>query len=233
MKMNRDALVAGGVAGAAFIASAQHIWHVTVDAGNPGLIAALHPAAIDGLIYIGIRAVQRGQRRSGTFALFYGAAYSLAFNAASYGGFRMHWIALAACLPIALVAAVLIVHGSHAPVAAEPEVVRVARELLPIVPLVHAVTPRPSAVRVPRQRAVHPVSGGPAIGWDLDKVVDMLQRGEADAAIMSASGVSAKGLQRARRAVRAVAGGQTDVDIIKGDLTAAFVAKVRKAMEVA
>jgi hypothetical protein len=230
MKIDRDALVAGGVACAAFIASAQHIWSVTVEAGNPGVIAALHPLAIDGLIYIGIRSVQRGQRRSGGFALVYGAGYSLAFNAASYGGFRMSWVAMAACLPIALVAAVLIVHGrKHA----EPELapaVEVREVLVPIVPegmrTLRLVPTPPVRVASTSTRALsnRPTSGGPALSWDVDKVVDMLLKGEDVSGL-----VSDKVAQRVRRVLRAASEDKMVAEISKGDLTLTFVQRVMDA----
>jgi hypothetical protein len=220
MKFDRDAAVAGFVAGAAFIASAQHIWHVTELAGNPGVIAALHPAAIDGLIYIGIRSVQKGRRGQGAFAVAYGAAYSVAFNASSYGMFRMPAWALAACLPIALVAAVLIVHGGghREPVPVEP------------VPVVEPA-PVPIPVRIPRPRSA-PTSGGPAIGWDMDKAVDMLRREEADADIRTATGASVKSLRRTKQVFAAIKAGQADADIVRpGNITLGLVARVRRIME--
>lgn len=112
-KGKRDEIVAGIVAGGAFIASAAHIITVAVESGNHPAIAAVHAIGIDGLIYIGIRAMQRGQRLSGGAALIYGAAVSLIFNAASYGAFAMPKIVIAFTMPVALLLAVLVVHGSH------------------------------------------------------------------------------------------------------------------------
>lgn len=97
-------------------------------------------------------------------------------------------------------------------------------------PWTDKVVPVPS-VPVQRRPANAPVSGGPAIGWDLDKVVRMVQEDHAAAAIIE-TGVSVKNLQRVRRVVRAVASGQTDGDIVRGDITAKFVSLVRAAMEV-
>lgn len=137
MKIKRDELVAGGVALAAFLSSAQHIYAVCALAGNPGLVAAIHPLGIDGLVYIGIRAMQRGNKGAGASAIAYGALYSLAFNAASYGAFPMPTWALAACMPLAMVFAFLIVHGGHGkivePIEEEARVVEVIRTVERIV----------------------------------------------------------------------------------------------------
>jgi hypothetical protein len=227
-RIDRDALAAGGVATAAFIASAQHIWHVTQLAGNPAAIAALHPLALDGLLYVGIRGIQRGQRGWGTVALLYGAAYSLWFNAASYQAVQMPKLVLAACLPIAFVLAILIVHGQHKVEAPEPvvrevevikevqveKIVHVYPELLPIIPPVRL------------SLSNRPTSGGPALSWDVDKVVDMVLKGEDVSAL-----VSDKIAQRVRRVLRAAAEDKVAAEITKGDLTAKFVGRVLAARE--
>lgn len=100
-------------------------------------------------------------------------------------------------------------------------------------PWTSAPVPVPSVPvpSVPRPR-VAPTSGGPAIGWDLDKVVRLVQEGRPDEYIQSGHVVSAKTLQRTRRVVRAIASGQADEDIVRGDITAKFVGLVRAAMEV-
>lgn len=234
MTMNRDALVAGGVAGAAFVASAQHIWSVTVAAGNPALIAALHPLAIDGLVYIGIRSVQRGNRGAGVFALVYGAGYSLAFNAASYGGFAMHWTAMAACLPIALVAAVLIVHGGrHAPVepVVEPlEDVEPVHAVAVVEPVMMEPAPlvQPSVLQLtPDARPVVRASTG-RVSWDVAKVVHLLQDGRD----VPEDVASAKNVQRVRYIVRAIQDGAADASIVQpGNRSLALVQGVRSAMK--
>jgi hypothetical protein len=96
-------------------------------------------------------------------------------------------------------------------------------------------TPVPVPVpSVPRQRRASnaPTSGGPAIGWDVAKVVRLVQEGRASTDIQAAASVSAKIVQRVTRVVRAIASGAADVDIVKGDITGPYVATIRKAMEV-
>lgn len=110
--MNRDEVVAGGVAASAFACSAMHIYSVALDAGNPWPIAVVHPLGLDGLIYIGIRAVQRGRRVTGWLGTAYGVVMSLAFNAASYAHVPLPTWVMALAMPAALVLAVLVVHGS-------------------------------------------------------------------------------------------------------------------------
>ena len=87
---------------------------------------------------------------------------------------------------------------------------------------------------VPRQRRASnaPTSGGPAIGWDVAKVVRLVQEGRASTDIQAAANVSAKIVQRVTRVVRAIASGAADVDIVRGDITGQYVATIRKAMEV-
>jgi len=84
-------------------------------------------------------------------------------------------------------------------------------------------------VPVPRPRTA-PTSGGPAIGWDVDKVVVALLRNE-DAAGLA----SPKSVQRVRRVLSALAAGQDMATIVRGDMTLKFATTVqaawRKAME--
>lgn len=232
LKAKRDEIVAGGVALSAFAASAQHIFHVTQAAGNPDVVAALHPAGIDGLIYIGIRAMQQGNRWAGGLAIAYGAGYSLAFNAASYGGFRMPVWALAACMPLAMFLAFLIVHGGHKAVQAAVETVEVIREvqvlpqLLPIVPLV----PRVQAPALPA--AVAKASTRQA-SWDVEKVVAMIVDGKETAEIQAVVDVHTKTLQRTRRVVKLIQSGVSTEDIIsevKPPISRAGVERIRAAM---
>lgn len=75
---------------------------------------------------------------------------------------------------------------------------------------------------VPRPRNA-PTSGGPAIGWDVDKVVRLVLEGRPDADILEH--VSAKNLQRVRRVVRQLPGGVQTADTPK------FVQSVRAAWE--
>jgi uncharacterized protein YerC len=234
LKAKRDEIVAGGVALSAFAASAQHIFHVTAAAGNPDVVAALHPAGIDGLIYIGIRAMQQGNKKAGGLAIAYGAGYSLAFNAASYGGFVMPVWALAACMPLAMFLAFLIVHGGHKVVQAAVETVEVIREvqvlpqLLPIVPLApKAQAPAlPVAVAKSRTRAA---------GWDVEKAVAMIVDGKSDQEIMEVvEGIgNVKTLQRNRRVVKLLQAGMTPEDIkaeVTPPMSLAHITRVQAAM---
>jgi hypothetical protein len=111
MKITGTAVTANIVAGAAFLASAQHIYKVAHEAGNPESIAAVHAVGIDGLILIGINAL-KVSRVAGIVAILYGAGVSLVFNAASYGAFEMHPLALAVTMPVALVLAYVTVQAS-------------------------------------------------------------------------------------------------------------------------
>ena len=86
----------------------------------------------------------------------------------------------------------------------------------------------PSVPRPPRPSSA-PTSGGPAINWDLDKVVRLVQEGQPDADIIAA-GVSAKNLQRVRRVVRGLSAGLAEADLVRGDITTKFVQSIRKAM---
>jgi hypothetical protein len=75
-----------------------------------------------------------------------------------------------------------------------------------------------------------PTSGGPAISWDLDKVVAMELAGQDVTGL-----VSPKNLQRVRRVLRALAADMVVAEFGKGDLTAQFIQRVTaarlKAME--
>lgn len=115
-RTNRDQVVAAGVALSAFAGSAAHIYSVARDAGNPEIIAALHPAGLDGLIYIGIRGIGRGRKVAGWLATGYGVVASLTFNAVSYAHVPMPAWVMAVAMPVALVLAVLVVgHGADEP----------------------------------------------------------------------------------------------------------------------
>lgn len=246
LKDKREEIVAAGVALSAFAASAQHIYHVTEAAGNPSIVAALHPAGIDGLIYIGIRAMQRGNKRAGGFAIAYGAAYSLAFNAASYGGFVMPVWALAACMPLAMFAAFLIVHGGHKVVqAAETitETVEVIREVVKereLLPILDAclVLPTPAPVRIPSipvQRAALPApvatTSGRVATWDVEKAVAMVLDGKTNNEIAEVLGVNYKSIQKTARCVQML---KADVDVDEVSrvipLSRAHVLRVQAAM---
>lgn len=110
-KGKRDEIVAAGVSLGCFIASAAHIVSQAQLAGNHPAIAGVHALGIDGLIYIGIRAMQRGNKLAGGAALAYGATISLIFNCASYEVFPLPRIVIAFTMPVAMVLGVLVVHG--------------------------------------------------------------------------------------------------------------------------
>lgn len=90
----------------------------------------------------------------------------------------------------------------------------------------------PSTLSVPRppRPSNAPTSGGPAVQWDVAKVVRLLQEGRTDTDITEATSVSAKNLQRVRRVVRAVAGGADLLDVAKGDITPKFAQSIISAM---
>ena len=235
LKDKRDELVAGGVAISAFAASAQHIFHVTEAAGNPAIVAALHPAGIDGLIYIGIRAMQRGSKVSGGLAVAYGAGYSLAFNAFSYStAAHMPVWALAACMPLAMFFAFLIVHGGHAKAAPVIETVEriveviKAPALLPIVPLAPALQAKPVAP-LPKPVAV---TSSRVARWDVEKAVAMIVDGRTDAEILDVvDALTAKPLQRTRRCVRMLQSGVDASECASTiPLSLAHVLRVQAAM---
>lgn len=82
---------------------------------------------------------------------------------------------------------------------------------------------------VPRPRNA-PTSGGPAIGWDMDKVVRLVLEGRPSADILEH--VSAKNLQRVRRVLAKLATGQaSDVANATGDITLQMATSIRTAYE--
>lgn len=150
--MNRDEVVAGGVAASAFACSAMHIYSVALDAGNPMPIAVVHPLGLDGLIYIGIRAVQRGRRVTGWLGTAYGVVMSLAFNAASYAHVPLPTWVMALAMPAALVLAVLVVHGSADEPTPAPRKRAAPKPIAETLTPTHAVKPDP----VPSDRPADP-----------------------------------------------------------------------------
>ena len=227
LKDRKDEIVAGGVACAAFISSAQHIVEVVLSHGVPMAVAAVHPLGLDGLIYVGIRAMQQGNKRSGFAAIAYGAAYSLLFNMDSYSkSFDMPPILLAASMPLAMLFAFLIVHSSHAP---EVRYVEVPGPERIVVREIEA--PKRPPVRVHRDEPS--TSTGRVAGWDVEKAVRLMDEGRTNEEIASTLGnVGPKPIQRTRRAVTMIKGGTQD-DVLIGKecgLSAAHVARVRKAV---
>lgn len=108
MNLNlRSETAAAIVAGAAFTASAGHIVHV-VSASNPMFFALAYPIGIDGLLYVGIRAIQAGRKVAGILAILIGAFYSLAFNADAEGALDMPKLLIASSMPVCLLVAFII-----------------------------------------------------------------------------------------------------------------------------
>lgn len=186
--MNKDQLIAAGVAGCAFAASAEHIYAVAVVAGNPPVIAGVHPVAIDMLIYIGIRAISASKRWEGWLATSYGVVMSLVFNAVSYAHVPMPPWVMAFAMPVSLILAVLVV-GHDVVVKAEdvPEVVpaRVPRRRVHVPAVVSDVpmSDVPAVVsNVPTPAMSLPSSDVPArksrVVWDKDLAVKLLSEGQ-------------------------------------------------------
>lgn len=180
MSFTKKIDVAAIVAGAAFLASAGHI--VSVVRETDHLIFALaYPIGIDGLIYVGIKAMTDRRFGSGLLALVIGTFFSLAFNFDATGAVDVHPLVIAASMPVCLLAAVVIEHFGKkaeepapaaapiavpaapipAPLPAPKPIAWVAagaRWTLPIVPL---AAPAPIKVRATVNR-VRPVSAPPA-----------------------------------------------------------------------
>jgi hypothetical protein len=108
MKLNlKSETAAAIVSGASFIASAGHIVKV-VDETNPLFLSLVYPIGIDGLIYVGIRALQAGRVFAGMAAIAMGGFYSLAFNAHAEQAFHMSRLLVAASMPACMMVAMAI-----------------------------------------------------------------------------------------------------------------------------
>lgn len=239
MKLNlKSPSAAGIVAGAAFIASAGHIVSV-VDETNPIWFALAYPIGIDGLIYVGIRAMQTQRFISGGIALLIGAIYSLAFNGHAEGAFTMPALMIASSMPVAMFAAFLIeATGEKTPEPIE-EPKTVAPTLLPIAPFV----PKPVRVQATVTKTAKAVetkpetkaltdgrkTGGRVASWDVEKAVALLMDGRTNDEVASMVGTNAKAVQRTRRVLKTT-GTDAEVGTITG-LSAAHVARVRAAMK--
>lgn len=104
-----------------------------------------------------------------------------------------------------------------------------SREPVPSVPVPSVPVPSVPVQRRPRPSSA-PVSGGPVPSWDMDKVVRKILDKVPPAEILATvDNVSAKNLQRTRRVVEGLLIGQSD-ELVRGDITAQFVQRVRKAM---
>jgi hypothetical protein len=89
------------------------------------------------------------------------------------------------------------------------------------VPSVPRPRPRPSSA---------PTSGGPARGWDVAKVVQMIRDERTPVDIMDACAVSAKTVQRTARVVKGIKDGLPDEVLATGGNTVRFVRDVRALM---
>ena len=177
MNFTKTPTAASVVTAASFVASAAHIVKVVDDTNWIGF-AVVYPIGIDGLIYVGIRAMQTGRKVVGALALLIGAAYSLAFNAHAEGAIVMSSLMIAASMPVCMFAAMLIETTANmakvvedAPAPAEPvltvsprayvpttSVPRAAgRTSLPIIPVRPSITPAPVRPSV-RATVVRPSS---------------------------------------------------------------------------
>ncbi len=219
MKISSHA-AAGVVTGAAFIASAAHIVAV-VDETNWIGFALAYPIGIDGLIFVGIKALQERRVKAGLMAVLIGAVYSLLFNADAEQALKMDPLLIAASMPVCLFASFVIVHTGHRVVehvCPEPErvevpgperVVYVDREV-PASGRVVPVEGRSGTrfVRAPEVpaspapvRTRVPVSRG-SVSWDVDLAVKLMAEGtRTDTEIGSQVGTGYKMIQRARRAL--------------------------------
>jgi len=215
--VNRDQIVAGGVAGAAFVCSATHIYQVAVETGNHWAVAAVHPLGLDGLIYIGMRAVSGGRRWQGWLATVYGVGMSLTFNAVSYAGVDMPAPLMAVAMPIALVLGVLVVghkvstpdvlpvdtaQDMSTPAVSTPRSRRVRPAPADVHPLIEVADAAVSAVRDMSTTAPAPAPArvGPAVEQSEDdrkeKARRMRAEGRSLTEVAAALGVSTKTVQR-------------------------------------
>jgi uncharacterized protein DUF2637 len=241
MKLNiKSEAAAGIVAGASFIASAGHIVTV-VNETNALAFALVYPIGIDGLLYVGIRAVQTGRRVAGVLAILVGAFFSLAFNADAENALTMPRLMVAASMPVCMVVAFVIegtakkakpIEDAPAPVAA-PQIVYPT--LLPIVPPAAKPVKIRATVETPKPKAIAAPSTGRVASWDVEKTVGLIEDGRTDGDVLATvDGLTAKPLQRTKRAVRLLAedASRTDVEVatVVGQ-SAAHIARVRAAMK--
>jgi hypothetical protein len=110
VKLPRHALPFAVTTAAAAI-SARHIYAVAYEASNPWWSALLHAVALDGLIYIGVYAMQDRRWYRGGIALSYGMIVSALFNADSYQAMQLDPLFLAFCIPLAVLIGFLAATG--------------------------------------------------------------------------------------------------------------------------
>jgi hypothetical protein len=245
MKLTKSPTAAGVVTAAAFAASAAHIFSVVAESNSP-YVSWVYPIGIDGLIFVGLRAMQTGRKAVGGIALGIGAAYSLMFNAHAEHAFTMPAWLIAAAMPICFFAAVLIETTASKEAEVEeiaPQIITktVAPALLPIVPFTPKPVAAPKAPRIERPVSAAPVSpagrtsGGRVASWDVEKAVALIEDGRTDVDVLATvDGLTAKPLQRTKRAVRLLAedASRSDVEVatVVGQ-SAAHIARVRAAMK--
>lgn len=247
--------VPGMVTAAAFTASAAHIVSV-VDQTNPLLVAFAYPLGIDGLIYVGIDAMQKGRKAVGTVALLVGSLYSLLFNADAENALTMHPLLIAASMPVCLFASFLIAYTGRKPVEPEVRIVevekvvevpvevrvevpveKIVREyptLLPIAPPAKKAAPRrPRPTPKATSSEVETKTAGRSIGWDIAEAVRLMDEGKTNDEVGSKVGVASKQIQRSRRVLGFVrSSDMTDAEIretIGNQLSIATIAAIRKA----
>lgn len=241
MKLNiKSEAAAGVVAGASFIASAGHIVTV-VHETNLLAFSLVYPIGIDGLLYVGIRAVQTGRRFAGILAILVGAFFSLAFNADAEGALIMPRLMIASSMPLCMVVA-FVIEGTAkkaapaaaltvpAPAPAAPvKVPATVQAPAPVAP--KPVAPKPVAKAIEAPKA----SAGRVASWDVEKAVRLLVDGRTDADVLgTVDGLTAKPLQRTKRAVRLITSDSstTDEDIATTvGQSVAHIARVRAAMK--
>lgn len=240
------------VAGAAFLASAGHIVSV-VDATNPLFFALAYPIGIDGLLYVGIKAMRERRYVVGTIGLLIGAFFSLAFNAHAENALRMDPLLIAASMPVCLLAAFVIEHiGSKAVEIVEIEkivevekivtetvevekIVTVLPDLLPIVPLAPKSKPEPKKTETKKDAPRTQAGAGRVAAWDVEKAVRLHADGRTDEdVLLLVDGLTAKPWQRTKRAIKIITqdASATDESVagIVGQ-SAAHVARIRAAMK--
>ena len=250
MNILKHPTAAGVVTLASFVASATHIFTVVAES-NTEWVAWVYPIGIDGLLYVGIRAMQTGRKAIGALALIVGAFYSLLFNADAENAIKMDALLIAASMPTCVIVSIIIetTAKKSGEIAPAREVERVVEKvvpppLLPIVPFasrpVHVastIRTTPKAPRIDRTDARPAIEGRTTrvASWDVEKAVRLLADGRTDEDVLAAvDGLGAKPWQRTKRAVRLLAEipFPTDEEVSgKVGQSAAHVARVRAAME--
>lgn len=237
------------VTAAAFTASAAHIVSV-VNETNPLLVAFAYPLGIDGLIYVGIDAMQKGRKAVGALALFIGSAYSLLFNADAENAIHMDPMLIAASMPVCLFASFLIAYSGKKTASEVVErivekVVEIPVErivtayptLLPIAPPAAKPAPR-KTVAAPKPRPAissrpETKTAGRSISWDVAEAVRLMDEGKTNDEVGSKVGTAPKQIQRARRVLGFVrSSDMTDAEIretISNQLSMPTIAAIRKA----